>query len=1005
MLLAPLMYVLGLPSSDVPSSSSSEQCSAPSLSVGTTSMIDDDAVIEISDSESDKDASQCQVELQRDPDMQVVVGRTADTEVVTSSVTVESHYLFNDPIEGLSGNGTAPATTNVSTRNVTGELHHVFSNPAVQGSVDGTAPAITSCNESSNSVASESRYLFGNPTVQGSVDGTAPAITSCNESSNSAASESRYLFSNPTVQGSVDNIVPITTTAPTSSVISESCYLFSNPNVQSSVATTEVAISSASSKTASDCNDIGALLLPSKSVDEITSTMHNLSNSEKYSLLFNHIEPPRVLPGTYAFGCSRKFNIEWLTTYAWLRYSPKLDAVFCGPCSVLLAADNRADKGLLVNRPFSQWVKLSDSLSRHAKLVYHHQAVQSADILKNSIENPNSRLDIMSSHILQSRIMENKHIFNQIVRAIEYLAKQGLSFRGHRESIESETNPGNFLSLLRIFAENDDVLRAHLQKPKAKNATYLSPSSQNDIIEVIGFDYIRAKIIAEIKQAPYFSIIADEVTSHNTEYLSLCLRYVDARCEIQENFMAFVELPRIRASDVSKAILDTLDKLKLSVSDLRGQCYDGASNMSGQKSGVQKQIRDLQSKAVYTHCAGHSLNLVIVSSCTIPPVRNCISQIKSLTIWIKSSPKRAGFLKVIVQKGIQKGTVSSRNPLLNVCITRWVENIEGWERFCLTFPFIIEMLEAIIYGTSDNDFQTFNDGWTGEDKAVAMAQLKALESFEFLYTLVTLQRSLMYFKEAAVKLQGEQQDLASGIVQVEKCSKELKRLRADVNDFSGRIHAHACTIARKCHIDVSTPRISRHQQHRSNQQTDSVEEYFKVSIVIPFIDHLISELSCRFDAHTKQSASLQHLIPHRITQSTSYADIDEAVQYYKDDLPNSCVVDEEFERWKQKWVAMPINRRPETLNKCLKECCPKTLPNLFVLLKIFATIPMSACSCERSASGLRRLNNYLRTTQGEERLSALAIIHSNYTTKIDRDYVLKLFMTKHPRRMECGTLL
>ena len=63
----------------------------------------------------------------------------------------------------------------------------------------------------------------------------------------------------------------------------------------------------------------------------------------------------------------------------------------------------------------------------------------------------------------------------------------------------STSNPGNFLALLRYFAENDSALQAHLQKPQAKNATYLSPSSQNDIIDVIGLDYIRGNIVAEIK--------------------------------------------------------------------------------------------------------------------------------------------------------------------------------------------------------------------------------------------------------------------------------------------------------------------------------------------------------------------------------------------------------------------------------------------------------------------------------------------------------------------------
>ena len=65
-----------------------------------------------------------------------------------------------------------------------------------------------------------------------------------------------------------------------------------------------------------------------------------------------------------------------------------------------------------------------------------------------------------------------------------------------------------------------------------------------------------------------------------------------------------------------------------------------------------------------------------------------------------------------------------------------------------------------------------------------------------------------------------------------------------------------------------------------------------------------------------------------------------------------------------------------TLNECLKKCCPQSLPNIFMLLKLFATVPMSSCSCECSASDLRRLNSHLRYTQGEERLSVLALIHT-----------------------------
>ena len=40
-----------------------------------------------------------------------------------------------------------------------------------------------------------------------------------------------------------------------------------------------------------------------------------------------------------------------------------------------------------------------------------------------------------------------------------------------------------------------------------------------------------------------------------------------------------------------------------------GQCYDGASNMSGTRNGVAKCIQDEEPRAIFTHCYGHSLNL------------------------------------------------------------------------------------------------------------------------------------------------------------------------------------------------------------------------------------------------------------------------------------------------------------------------------------------------------------------------------------------------------------
>jgi len=48
---------------------------------------------------------------------------------------------------------------------------------------------------------------------------------------------------------------------------------------------------------------------------------------------------------------------------------------------------------------------------------------------------------------------------------------------------------------------------------------------------------------------------------------------VDERCEIREDFVAFVRLDRVRATDITKAIVATIEELGLSLNELRGQGY------------------------------------------------------------------------------------------------------------------------------------------------------------------------------------------------------------------------------------------------------------------------------------------------------------------------------------------------------------------------------------------------------------------------------------------------
>lgn len=72
---------------------------------------------------------------------------------------------------------------------------------------------------------------------------------------------------------------------------------------------------------------------------------------------------------------------------------------------------------------------------------------------------------------------------------------------------------------------------------------------------------------------------------------------------------------------------------KLSLKNLRGQGYDGGSNMSGRKNGVQALILEDQPLAVYTHCFNHQLNLCIFRAREVQAIRNLVGIIGTVSVF------------------------------------------------------------------------------------------------------------------------------------------------------------------------------------------------------------------------------------------------------------------------------------------------------------------------------------------------------------------------------------
>ena len=81
---------------------------------------------------------------------------------------------------------------------------------------------------------------------------------------------------------------------------------------------------------------------------------------------------------------------------------------------------------------------------------------------------------------------------------------------------------------------------------------------------------------------------------------------------------------------LAETILVGLINFELEIRSCRGQGCNGAAAVSELINGLSANICKINSKAIYTHCHSHRLDLVIGASCNIQCVKNVCDQIKEI---------------------------------------------------------------------------------------------------------------------------------------------------------------------------------------------------------------------------------------------------------------------------------------------------------------------------------------------------------------------------------------
>jgi hypothetical protein len=166
-------------------------------------------------------------------------------------------------------------------------------------------------------------------------------------------------------------------------------------------------------------------------------------------------------------------------------------------------------------------------------------------------------------------------------------------------------------------------------------------------MEIMAHAVLR-QVIEQIKSRTHYAIIVDETTDISTqEQASICFRTVDNSFDVHEDFVGLYNTSATDSATLTALIKDVLLRSNMQIEKCRGQCYDGAANMSGGISGVATRILTEEPRATNIKCFTHCLNLA-VQSCTTqnPLIEDTMNITQEVCKLLGASAKRAGHFQL-----------------------------------------------------------------------------------------------------------------------------------------------------------------------------------------------------------------------------------------------------------------------------------------------------------------------------------------------------------------------
>ncbi|XP_011858192.1 PREDICTED: zinc finger MYM-type protein 1-like [Vollenhovia emeryi] len=370
---------------------------------------------------------------------------------------------------------------------------------------------------------------------------------------------------------------------------------------------------------------------------------------------------------------------RWKLNNPWLGLN-ELDQIICTICTeacnkklvIYFTSYDLRSKETWVDNGFGNWKHGAERIKNHSKGSLH---INCAEILKNC-----------------GKVNVVQHLSTSLQNTLRILGRQGLAIRGTGNDENS-----NFMTILKARADVVE-LESWLKRTGHK---WLHHDVQDEIVQAMATEIMLGNI-CEIKNSEYFSVLLDETAD-----------------------IARTDKYYTKAQTLFDIVKDVLVRFDLPLCKLRGQCYDGAANVSGKISGLQQRIQDEEPRALFVHCNAHNLNLVVQDGIEkVLEARKFIGEVKDMINFVRDSPKR--FSKFQNLQAAEKEENEKDVPaLVAYCPTRWVVRIKSLKTVLANYKMLMSFFQELI---KDREV---------DSTIVAKASrfLERMESFKFLFLL------------------------------------------------------------------------------------------------------------------------------------------------------------------------------------------------------------------------------------------------------------------------------